>query len=160
MHHHEFTRHNTASLAALLAATALLSACALPAEDDAADGWVDEDVGAASAEIVNGYEGADAEFWGQVLLFHERGHLPVPDDSRCSGTLLRNNVVLTARHCVTEPHGQITGPIDRLYSAYTLRMAGQSVGVTDIIDIRNFPGAAPTTDSVLMITDRFFSVSG
>ncbi len=69
----------------------------------------------------------------------------------CSGTLLRNDAVLTARHCVTYER-TIGGTIDTNYGDFELLIGSQTSGVREIIDLG--------TDVALIITERFFRMHG
>jgi hypothetical protein len=52
----------------------------------------------------------------------------------CSGVLLRNDYVITARHCVTVD-GSVGGSIDYTVGDYKLAMDSQSVGAFEVIDL-------------------------
>ena len=67
----------------------------------------------------------------------------------CSGTLVRNDAVLTARHCVTYER-TISGTIDTAYGDFDLVIGSQTSGVQEIIDLG--------TDVALIIADRFFDM--
>ncbi|MEZ4371489.1 MAG: trypsin-like serine protease [Polyangiaceae bacterium] len=136
-----------------IASLLCLVGCAVDAQEG-------ESLGTSEEPVVSGNEGADAEFWGQVEV-HYIGNSPNGHAySLCSGTLLRNDVVLTARHCVTNTRGSIGGPIETDLSKFQLFMGDQTTGVVDIVDVRAEPGGWSDTDSVLLIADRFFERAG
>jgi V8-like Glu-specific endopeptidase len=53
--------------------------------------------------------------------------------SSCSGTLIRNDLVVTARHCVTSD-GTSNGPLVGNPANFTLSMDAQSINASEIID--------------------------
>lgn len=76
---------------------------------------------------------------------------------RCSGTLIRNDVVLTARHCATtddKPYGSLHTDL----SKYELVIGSQTSGVREIIDVTS--GPTNPSDVVLLIAERFFAQNG
>jgi len=99
----------TLSWACLLGA--LLTACA--GEDPDAELEVVE----AEQAIINGNEGNDPKAMGAVYILHGVG-----PKTTCSGILLRNRVVLTARHCVTKDHSA-TGIVDGDMTNYSVYLA-------------------------------------
>jgi hypothetical protein len=85
----EFGRRFLASGAAVLSVGGLSGACSAPPG---------EPVGHSSQAIVNGYDSVPSQNF-VVLVVHPTGPEQYYD---CSGTLVAPNLVLTARHCVSE----------------------------------------------------------
>lgn len=69
----------------------------------------------------------------------------------CSGTLVRNDAVLTARHCVTFDRS-IGGAIDTNLGDFELIIGSQRSGVREIVDLGD--------DVALVISERFFQMHG
>jgi hypothetical protein len=63
------------------------------------------------------------------------GQSPVQSDN-CSAELLRNDIIITARHCVTKD-GTPTGTVDTTVSDFTIFMDGQTVQAAAILDPTN-----------------------
>lgn len=106
-----------------------------------------ESVSARSDDILNGTvppAGTD-EAQGYVLVSHSGGI--------CSGTLLRNDMVLTARHCVTTD-GTIAGPVDSNPANFFLTMGTQSRDASRIF------ANVTTVDSAIIETSVFFAMNG
>jgi hypothetical protein len=108
---------------------ALLTACA--GEDPDAE----LDLVESEQAIINGQENNDPTAMGAVHVRHGIG-----PRTTCSGILLRNRVVLTARHCVTTDHSA-TGTVDRdmtnyavisVNTAYTVRSASANPNNFDL----------------------------
>jgi hypothetical protein len=91
------------SLGYLVGACALLTGCAADAGDLAASGGTNGavEVGVAKSAVIDGVIANDSDdtgivrLWAQNTKFNEFRQF-------CTGVLLRNNVVLTARHCVDQ----------------------------------------------------------
>ena len=90
----------------LVGSCALLAGCAADAGDLAASGLREEprrkvEVGVAKSAVIDGVIANDSDdtgivrLWAQNTKFNEFRQF-------CTGVLLRNNVVLTARHCVDQ----------------------------------------------------------
>ncbi|MGE0322112.1 MAG: hypothetical protein AB7K71_02720 [Polyangiaceae bacterium] len=112
-----------------------------------------EELGEEQAPIVGGYEGLSPDVYKQVLLTY---HRPAGDDTRCTATLLSNDVAITARHCVTVMRNSVSGAIEPDPTRIQLDMGSQSTHGIEIVDLRAFPDADPNTDSVLVVAERFF----
>ncbi len=81
------------------------------------------------------------------------GQSPIQSDN-CTAELLRNDFVITARHCVTTD-GTPGGPIDTTAADFTLFMDGQTVQGSKILD--------PTSgsfDFAYIVVTPFFLTSG
>jgi len=76
----------------------------------------------------NGVSGGTATAAGDVKVEHT-----APKYDGCSGVLLRNDLVVTARHCVTTD-GTIAGTVDTNGADFKLTMDGQIVHGAEIID--------------------------
>lgn len=69
----------------------------------------------------------------------------------CSGTLVRNDAVLTARHCVTNERN-IGGTVDTTLANFELIIGSQRSGVREIVDFGD--------DTALLVAERFFAMHG
>jgi hypothetical protein len=76
------------------------------------------------------------------------GNPPNGSVGNCTGTLVRNDMVLTARHCVTTD-GQINGPLAPVGSV-TLSLGGERSGVRTITRLL-------TSDAVVLRTSSLFA---
>lgn len=99
----------------------------------------DEQVAESSAAIMNGTEVSPEQ--RAIIKIDHSGLL-------CTGTLLRNDVVLTARHCVSLD-GTLNTPADTDGSRYTLTMGSQTAGVSEVI-------SHATLDAAILVTNKFF----
>lgn len=105
-------------IAACLAS--MLFACGQVAEPPIED-TPPQDVAVAEAAILNGIQGSD----DSMVAIQD------PQGGQCSGVLVRNDRVITARHCTTTD-GQVYGP--SLGGTYTVNnAAGQSVNATVLL---------------------------
>jgi V8-like Glu-specific endopeptidase len=68
---------------------------------------------------------------GDILITHFLGG---GHEASCTGTLLRNDLVVTARHCITT-NVEINGPADTNATDYYLSMDSQTVTGAEVIDV-------------------------
>lgn len=145
-------RHSTTATGALwplITATFLgTAACGAAPEDEA-----DLELGETSEEIINGTPfNPNGTYY--VMIHHGGpGTIGSRPYNTCSGTLIRNDVVLTARHCVTSDRS-IGGPIDTDLDNFDLYIGSQHSGAYEIID------AFAPHDVALIVADEFFEMHG
>ena len=97
----------------------LLTGCSAAEQSEPSPGAVDQ-------PIIGGTQppAGTAEGQGWVMVNRAGG--------TCSGTLMRNDMVLTARHCTTTDANNF-GPVDNNMANYTVTMGPQSRGVTEVL---------------------------
>src|SRR5688572_1228438 len=106
-----------------LAASVLLAVTACGGAPEGQGG--NEEFEKVEQAIVNGYElNPEGLFFVSVHHGGPDETNPVFDYNICSGTLVRNDAVITGRHCVTQLR-QVTGTIDTDYQNFELRIGSQ-----------------------------------
>jgi hypothetical protein len=112
-----------------------------------------ESVVESSQPVINGDE-YDPEESGMVMVHHGGpGTVGSRPYNTCSGTLLNNDTVLTARHCVTY-NREITGSLETDLGTFELIMGSQTRNVVKLLAM----GAASSTDVAILVADRFFTM--
>jgi hypothetical protein len=102
-----------------------------------------ESTGSVRDEIINGDPSDNAASSGIV-------RISGPVYITCTGELLQNDVVITARHCVTTD-GSSNGPVDTNGSHFTLKMGTQFLQAGEAM--------APAVDVALLVLPQFFTTS-
>jgi hypothetical protein len=105
-----------------------------------------EPVASSEESIIGGTPSNAAAANGWVLVNH-------PGYGWCTGTLLQNDLVITAKHCVTFD-GTINGPVDLTGSDYVLTMgAAISSPASEII-------TDPNDDVAIIQMSKFMPMNG
>lgn len=123
-----------------LVSVVLVAACGSVVPDS---GTGSERTSTAREAIIMGTTVNNAATAGVVQVFSKH--------SICTGTLLQNDLVLTARHCVTTD-STITGPLDSDGQHYALSMGEQTITPTMAVD----SGYSPSMDVALIYLQTFF----
>lgn len=130
-------------LGAKLAACSMAAAAVSMACGDGSE----KSIGKSRDDILNGTPSSAAETQGWVMVTHNNINIA------CSGTLIRNDMILTARHCVTVDTS-IGGTVDTNPANFFITMG------TQVQDASRIIAASPSVDVALIQTAAFFSMNG
>lgn len=137
-----FSRAGVAKLVGV--ALAVLAGCG-PASE--------EDVVKTSEAIINGIKSRGAETGGWVSISHKLTSGTLNGKTiGCTGSLLQNDLVLTARHCVTVD-GSMNGLVDQSTNDFLLNMGAQQSSVVEVF-------GHSSLDVAILGRLNFFAVNG
>jgi hypothetical protein len=140
-----FSRAGVARLASV--ALVVVAGCAPGNEEN------ERNVVQTSEAIINGIKSRGAETGGWVSISHTLTSGTLKGKSAgCTGSLLQNDIVLTARHCVTTD-GSATGLVDQNTNNFLLNLGSQQTSVMEVF-------GHSTLDVAILTRLNFFAVNG